>query len=228
MSCVRAFRYFACGCVFLLWTGAASAESASADAAAESRSPYGVDDCQVTDACIDQYLWSLYERTPKFDAIKVSEKQKVTVKRKGKTRTVVKTLTRIVDEDFTWKDFDAAEKAGLPPIAYVIGGMWEGVRYQFYESADGHVLFMASEQAFWRNFCDGLDRMDLFDRWPGATYADHARGNAAHEQRGVPDIRAEYGAGKVRPGLARGAKHAGNDRQNRQQDQPCRCKGNPA
>lgn len=58
-----------------------------------------------------------------------------------------------------------------------LGGMWEGVRYQFYESHDGHVLFMASEQAFWRNFCEGASRMDLFDRWPGSTYADHARGN---------------------------------------------------
>ena len=56
-------------------------------------------------------------------------------------------------------------------------GMREGVRYQIYETADGHVLFMASEQAFWRNFCEALDRMDLFERWPGATYADHARGN---------------------------------------------------
>jgi crotonobetainyl-CoA:carnitine CoA-transferase CaiB-like acyl-CoA transferase len=56
-------------------------------------------------------------------------------------------------------------------------GMREGVRYQLYESADGHVLFMASEQAFWRNFCVGLDRMDLFERWPGQTYADHARNN---------------------------------------------------
>jgi crotonobetainyl-CoA:carnitine CoA-transferase CaiB-like acyl-CoA transferase len=36
---------------------------------------------------------------------------------------------------------------------------------------------MASEQAFWRNFCEGVDRMDLFERWPGSTYADHARGN---------------------------------------------------
>lgn len=56
-------------------------------------------------------------------------------------------------------------------------GMREGVRYQMYESADGHVLFMASEQAFWRNFCEGVGRMDLFERWPGSTYADHARGN---------------------------------------------------
>jgi crotonobetainyl-CoA:carnitine CoA-transferase CaiB-like acyl-CoA transferase len=51
------------------------------------------------------------------------------------------------------------------------------VRYQLYESADGHVLFMASEQAFWKNFCDLVGRQDLFERWPGSKYADHAPGN---------------------------------------------------
>jgi crotonobetainyl-CoA:carnitine CoA-transferase CaiB-like acyl-CoA transferase len=61
-------------------------------------------------------------------------------------------------------------------------GMREGVRYQIYATKDGHVLFMASEQAFWRNFCAGVDRMDLFERWPGSTYADHARGNRELQQ----------------------------------------------
>jgi crotonobetainyl-CoA:carnitine CoA-transferase CaiB-like acyl-CoA transferase len=57
-------------------------------------------------------------------------------------------------------------------------GMQEGVRYQFYRTADGrHVLFMASEQEFWRNFCEGVERIDLFERWPGSRYGDHARGN---------------------------------------------------
>ena len=57
-------------------------------------------------------------------------------------------------------------------------GMVDAVRYQVYETKDGsHVLFMASEQAFWRNFCEGVERMDLFERWPGSRYADHARGN---------------------------------------------------
>jgi crotonobetainyl-CoA:carnitine CoA-transferase CaiB-like acyl-CoA transferase len=55
--------------------------------------------------------------------------------------------------------------------------MKEGVRYQMYESSDGHVLFMASEQAFWKNFCECIGRMDLFERWPGSRFADHARGN---------------------------------------------------
>jgi crotonobetainyl-CoA:carnitine CoA-transferase CaiB-like acyl-CoA transferase len=56
-------------------------------------------------------------------------------------------------------------------------GMKEGVRYQIYESSDGHVLLMASEQAFWKNFCLCVGRADLFERWPGSKYADHARGN---------------------------------------------------
>lgn len=56
-------------------------------------------------------------------------------------------------------------------------GMREGVRYQMYDASDGVVLFMASEQEFWRNFCSGVDRLDLFERWPGSAYADHAPGN---------------------------------------------------
>ncbi|MSO86610.1 MAG: CoA transferase [Acidimicrobiia bacterium] len=58
-------------------------------------------------------------------------------------------------------------------------GMRDGVRYQFYESADGHVLFMASEREFWENFCNAIDRPDLFEQHPGSQYADHARGNTA-------------------------------------------------
>jgi crotonobetainyl-CoA:carnitine CoA-transferase CaiB-like acyl-CoA transferase len=57
-------------------------------------------------------------------------------------------------------------------------GMIEGVRYQVYEAKDGrYVLFMASEQAFWKNFCDAVGRPGLFEKWPGSRYADHARGN---------------------------------------------------
>jgi crotonobetainyl-CoA:carnitine CoA-transferase CaiB-like acyl-CoA transferase len=56
-------------------------------------------------------------------------------------------------------------------------GMEDGVRYQFYASSDGYVLFMASEREFWKNFCEGVERTELFERWPGSQYADHARGN---------------------------------------------------
>ena len=94
----------------------------------------------------------------------------------------------------TWKAYERPEDevTGNPSDDYErrapgLAGMWEGVRYQMYESSDGHVLFMASEQAFWRNFCEALDRMDLFERWPGSKYADHARGNL-EMQRELRDI----------------------------------------
>ncbi len=61
--------------------------------------------------------------------------------------------------------------------APAIAGMRGGVRYQVYASADGFVLFMASEQHFWKKFCEALDRSEMFDKWPGSEYGDHARGN---------------------------------------------------
>jgi len=81
------------------------------------------DACVLSEACIDQYLWSVYDRAPKVDTIKVEEEIKTTVKKNGKTRTVTKTVTKLVNEDFTWKDPDAAEKAGMSVAQYVIGGM---------------------------------------------------------------------------------------------------------
>lgn len=84
----------------------------------------------------------------------------------------------------TWRAYERPEDevTGNPSDGYArrapgTAGMREGVRYQVYATSDGHVLFMASERAFWRNFCEGVDRLDLFERWPGAQYADHARGN---------------------------------------------------
>jgi crotonobetainyl-CoA:carnitine CoA-transferase CaiB-like acyl-CoA transferase len=56
-------------------------------------------------------------------------------------------------------------------------GMKAGVRYQIYESSDGHVLFMASEREFWKNFCEGVGRADLFESHPGSKFADHAVGD---------------------------------------------------
>ncbi len=55
--------------------------------------------------------------------------------------------------------------------------MTESVRYQYYRSKDGIVLFQASEREFWKNFCEGVGRGDLFEKNPGSKYADHARGN---------------------------------------------------
>jgi hypothetical protein len=82
-----------------------------------------VGECLVVEPCIDQYLYALYERTPKEDTIKETEKRKVEVKRRGKLVTVTRSFTRLVDNDFTWKDPKAAERAGMSMSDYVIGGM---------------------------------------------------------------------------------------------------------
>src|SRR5215467_2442292 len=72
----------------------------------ETRAIDSVEECMVVQTCIDRYLWSLYERTRKIDTIKVPEQIKVSVKQKGKTKVVSKTITKLVDEDFAWKDPD--------------------------------------------------------------------------------------------------------------------------
>ena len=82
-----------------------------------------VDECLVVDICVDRYLWALYQRTPKEDTIKELERRKVAVKRRGKMVTVARTFTKLVDEDFGWKDPKAAERARMSMMDYVIGGM---------------------------------------------------------------------------------------------------------
>jgi hypothetical protein len=91
-------------------------------------------ECLVAEICIDEYLWSLYERTPKFDTIKVPERIKVAVKKKGKTRTVIKTITKYVVGDFTWKDPIAARRADMSLMDYVIGGMDRGFKLKLYRA----------------------------------------------------------------------------------------------
>ena len=81
------------------------------------------EECLVAEPCIDRYLWALYERAPKVDAIAVHEQRKVKIKRKGKMVTVARTFTRRVDEEFAWKDPKAADKVGMSMMDYVIGGM---------------------------------------------------------------------------------------------------------
>jgi hypothetical protein len=107
------------------------------------------EECLVAEICIDQFLWALYQRTRKEDTIKVYEQRKVTVKvtvkKKRKTVTVskilTKTFTKLLDQDFTWKDPKAAEKAGMPMMDYVIGGMDRNFKLKLF-----HTLH-AAEQA---------------------------------------------------------------------------------
>jgi hypothetical protein len=93
-----------------------------------------LDECLVPEVCIDQYLWSVYQRTAKLDTVKVVEQRKVIVKKNGKTRTVIKEFTKLVDEDFTWKDPKAAEKAGMSLMEYVIGGMDRSFKVKLYHA----------------------------------------------------------------------------------------------
>src|SRR5712691_1591813 len=93
-----------------------------------------LDECLVAEICIDRYLWSMYQRAPKVDTIKVPERIKVTVKKKGKTRTVVKIVIKLADEDFTWKDPKAAQKAGMSLMDYVIGGMDRSFKLKLYHA----------------------------------------------------------------------------------------------
>ena len=55
--------------------------------------------------------------------------------------TVTRTFTRLVDQDFTWKDPKAAERAGMPMMDYVIGGMDRSFKLKLF-----HTLH-AAEQA---------------------------------------------------------------------------------
>src|SRR5262249_16520159 len=109
------------------------------------------DECVLSEVCIDQYLWSVYERASKVDTIKVEEQIKTTVKKNGKSRTVTKTVTKFVTEDFTWKDPDAAEKAGMSAAQYVIGGMDRAFKarlYYLFRALDDAGLAPAMTSAF--------------------------------------------------------------------------------
>src|SRR5262245_8206472 len=98
------------------------------------------DECLEANVCIDRFLWALYQRTIKVDTNKVKERRKVSVKKKGKTVTVTKTFTKLVDENFTWKDPKAAERVGMSMPDYVIGGMERSFRVKLF-----HALRAADE-----------------------------------------------------------------------------------
>jgi hypothetical protein len=153
------------------------------NAARPAVSSEALDACPEPDVCIDQYLWSLYERTPKVDTIKVEERIKVKVKNKGKTRTVVKTLTKYITEDFGWKDPKAAQKAGMSLKDYVIGGM---------------------DQEFRRKLYTALRAMDDTGLSPGITsgFRDDYRQELANGNKAAPD--SSYHGGSRRGGYGHG------------------------
>jgi hypothetical protein len=153
------------------------------NAARPAVSSEALDACPEPDVCIDQYLWSLYERTPKVDTVKVEERIKVKVKNKGKTRTVVKTQTKYITEDFGWKDPKAAQKAGMSLKDYVIGGM---------------------DQEFRRKLYNALRAMDDAGLSPGITsgFRDDYRQELANGNKAAPD--SSYHGGSRRGGYGHG------------------------
>ena len=153
------------------------------NAARPAVSSEALDACPEPDVCIDQYLWSLYERTPKVDTVKVEERIKVKVKNKGKTRTVVKTLTKYITEDFGWKDPKAAQKAGMSLKDYVIGGMDRGFKRKLYNA---------------------LRAMDDAGLSPGITsgFRDDYRQELASGNKAAPD--SSYHGGSRRGGYGHG------------------------
>jgi hypothetical protein len=68
--------------------------------------PGGAAACIDQPGCIERYLWSVYALTPKIDG----------------------------GVDFAWKDAQAAEKAGMSPREYAIGGMNPFFRVTLYRA----------------------------------------------------------------------------------------------
>ena len=116
----------------------ATREPSEAHAAVDSTEV--LDECPVVETCIDRYLWVLYQRTPKEDAVKTQERRKVTVRKKGRLVTVTRTFTKVAEENFSWKDPKAAEKTGMPMADYVIGGMDRDFKLKLF-----HLLHAAEE-----------------------------------------------------------------------------------
>ena len=141
------------------------------------------DGCLVAEICIDQYLWSLYQRTPKIDTNKVTTRIKTKVKKKGKTRTMTRTITKYVVGDFTWKDPIAAKKAGMSLEDYVIGGMDPRFKLKLYHA---------------------LRAMDDAGLMPGITSAfrDDYRQSIASGNKAASD--SSYHGGSRRGGYGRG------------------------
>ncbi|WP_027530858.1 hypothetical protein [Bradyrhizobium sp. WSM3983] len=119
----------------------ASGSAAESKASPPADTVAVLDECFAMDACIDRYLWALYQRTPKEDSIKVEDRRAVTIKRKGKMVTVMRSFTKLVDEDFAWKDPKAAEHANMALMDYVIGGMDKSFKQKLFR------MMLAAEAA---------------------------------------------------------------------------------
>ena len=144
------------------------------------------DGCSNEATCVDHYLWSLYQQTPKEDAIKVEEKKQVTVKKKGKMVTITRTFARSADEDFGWKDPKAAERVGLSMPDYVIGGMDQDFKarlFQMLRAAEaagmGPGITSAFRDDYRQSIASGLKAADNRSYHGGSLRGGYGHGLAA-------------------------------------------------
>jgi hypothetical protein len=78
----------------------------------------------------------------------VQELRKVTVEKKGKTATITKSFTELVDEDFTWKDPKAAKRAHMSMMDYAIGGIFKLKLFHMLHAAEEAGLSPGITSAF--------------------------------------------------------------------------------
>lgn len=156
------------------------------DASQAAGSTEAHDECLVAGSCVDHYLWTLYQRTPKEDSVKISEQRKVTVRKKHKMVTVTRTFTKLVDEDFGWKDPKAAEHFGKPLDDYVIGGMDQDFKVrlvQMLRAADAAGLAPGITSAFRDDYrqsiASGLKAADNRSYHGGSLRGGYGHGLAA-------------------------------------------------
>jgi crotonobetainyl-CoA:carnitine CoA-transferase CaiB-like acyl-CoA transferase len=95
------------------------------------------------------------------------------------TRTGTGTLVEVTEADsaVAWEpDLADARLNGVEPVR--TRSMEDSVRYSFYRTkGEGTIVFQATEEKFWDNFCHAIDRPDLLVRFPSTALSDHASGN---------------------------------------------------
>jgi crotonobetainyl-CoA:carnitine CoA-transferase CaiB-like acyl-CoA transferase len=83
--------------------------------------------------------------------------------------------TSLTLESIQYAKHEESSTTTAPPLS--LKGLRSSVRYNCYRTKDGVILVMMTERKFWRNFCEGIGRHDLFERWPGKRDPDHDHGN---------------------------------------------------
>jgi hypothetical protein len=142
-----------------------------------------LDECLTSEACIDQYLWSVYQRAPKEDTTKVVERTKVIVKTNGKPQTVVKEyasgLKAATNRSYHGGSLRGGYGHGLAADLVSVKGEKRGERFTSSEHLWKWIDLHGEEFGIGRPYLD----KDPAHVAPidGKEYADHRRGaNSQH------------------------------------------------